>query len=178
MKHHFLDELQRNSRSSKKICPVYRAHELMDDKMVLNCAFLTGKAQQEEFYARVESLDKELAGKLNFRCIGPLPPYSFYTLEIKKMDFQELEWARSKLGLSSPVATKNEIKKAYHRAAVSWHPDKNPNTPGMEKEFGIVKRAHKILMDYSLASAQAGPGEDIPFAEEKFQERSILVKVG
>ncbi len=155
-----------------------RAHELMDDQMVVNCAFLISRAEQEGFYARVEGLDAELAGKLNFRCIGPLPPYSFYTLEIKKMDFQELEWARNKLGLLSPVATKNEIKKAYHRAAISFHPDKNPDTPGMDKEFGIVKRAHKILADYCLASEQTRPGEDIPFGEERFQERSILVKVG
>ena len=162
----------------KEISHDCRIHELMDDRMVVNCAFLISLKKQEGFYARVESLDAELAGKLNFRCIGPLPPYSFYTLEIKKMDFQELEWARNKLGLSCPVATKNEIKKAYHRAAVSFHPDKNPDTPGSDKEFGIVKRAHKILADYCLASEQAGPGEDIPFGEERFQERSILVKVG
>ena len=155
-----------------------RPHALMDDRMVLNCAFLTDQTRQEEFYARIEELNKGFSEKLNFRCVGPLPAYSFYTLETRKMDFKELDWARQKLGLVCETATQNEIKKAYHRAAVSFHPDKNLDTPGMDREFDIVKRAHKILADYCLASAQSGQEDRVFFDEEKFKKSAILVKVG
>ena len=73
-------------------------HELMDDKMVANIAFLIDKTKQKEFYAKVEDLNIEFAEKLNFRCVSPLPPYSFYTLEVKKLRFEEIDWARKKLG--------------------------------------------------------------------------------
>ena len=157
-----------------------RAHELMDDQMVMNSAFLISKAKQEEFYARIESLNSEFSGDLNFRCIGPLPTYSFYTIDIKKLDFKDLEWARNQLGVSTGATTKSEIKRHYHRAAHALHPDKNPDKPGMEKEFGNAARAYKILADYCRAGEQTGPEgqeENISFSEEKFKESAILVKM-
>ncbi len=157
-----------------------RSHELMDDQMVMNSAFLISKAKQEEFYARIESLNSEFSGDLNFRCIGPLPTYSFYTIDIKKLDFKDLEWARNQLGVSTGATTKSEIKRHYHRAAHALHPDKNPDKPGMEKEFGNAARAYKILADYCRAGEQTGPEgqeENISFSEEKFKESAILVKM-
>jgi len=161
-----------------KMSSAYRAHELMDDRMVMNSAFLIRPEIQDEFYARVESLNDEFAERLDFRCIGPLPPYSFYTVEIKKLDFKDLKWAREKLGLSNGAATQNEIKKAYHRAAVSLHPDKNPNRSGMEKEFGNAARARKILAEYCLASMQAEQEDNVFYAGEQSEEQALLVKVG
>ncbi len=172
---HVTDSIQ---DALKLISPDCRAHELMDDRMVMNCAFLISRAEQAAFYARIENLNEGFAERLDFRCVGPLPPYSFYTIEIKKLDFQDLDWARRKLGLSDDRATKSEIKKAYHRAAVSFHPDKNPDRPGMEKEFGNAARARKILAECCLASAQAGHEEDVFFNEDNFKERALLVKVG
>ena len=162
-----------------------RTHELMDDQMVINSAFLISKARQDEFYARVESLNSEFSGNLNFRCIGPLPPYSFYTIDIKKLDFKDLEWARNQLGVAEEVTTKSEIKRHYHRAAHALHPDKNPDKPGTEKEFGNAARAYKILADYCRAGeqtrqtdgGQTGREVNISFNKEKFKESSILVKM-
>ena len=61
-----------------------RIHDLMDDKMVLNTAFLLNQNKQNDFERKVEEINNEFKEKFNFRCVGPLPPYSFYTLEIKK----------------------------------------------------------------------------------------------
>lgn len=153
-----------------------KAHELMDDKMVVNFAFLISKADQRDFERKVEELNTEFHDELNFRCVGPLPPYSFYTLEIKKMNFKEVDWASKKLGLNE-FRSKDEIKKAYQRSAISTHPDKNPNTPGMEKEFDDVNRAYKILFDYCQACEQAGRGDGCSFDKDEFKNNAILVKV-
>ncbi len=146
-----------------------RQHELMDDKMVINSAFLIEKYKQKDFDRKVEKLNTEFGERLNFRCVGPLPPYSFYTLEIKKMEFKDLDWARKKLELN--IATsKDEIRKAYQRQAFSLHPDKNPNVPGIEREFDEVTKAYKTLWEYCQ-------GEKCSFDEEEFKKNSILVKV-
>jgi hypothetical protein len=158
-------------------CEGFKIHELMDDKMVINTACLIKKARQKEFDRKVEELNTKFAEKLNFRCVGPLPPYSFYTLEIKKMQFRDLDWARKKLGLLNDFATQNEIKKAHQTLAFSSHPDKNPDRPGIEKEFDEITKAYKILVDYCEACKQAGQGDSCFFNEEEFKRNAILVKL-
>lgn len=153
-----------------------KVHGLMDDKMVMNAAFLINTTQREDFDRIVEELNTKFNEGLNFRCVGPLPPYSFYTLEIKKMDFKEVDWARKRFGLND-LTGKEEIEKAHRRLAFSLHPDKNPDTPDVEREFGDVTKAYKILADYSLAAEQAGQKDRCSFNEEEFKRNAILVKV-
>jgi len=154
-----------------------KIHELMDDKMVINAAFLINKHEQKDFDKKVEELNTKFAEKLDFRCVGPLPPYSFYTLEIKKMKFEEIDWARNKLEILDDFVTKNEVKKAYKKLAFSFHPDRNPNTPGTEKEFGEITKACGILYEYCEACKQPGKGDSLYFDEEEFKKNIILVKV-
>lgn len=153
-----------------------KIHELMDDKMVINTAFLINRADQEEFDRKIEELNTKFSERLNFRCVGPLPPYSFYTLEIKKMEFKEIDLARKRFSLND-FATKDEIKKGYQRQAFSFHPDKNPNRPGAEQEFDEVNKAYKIIIDYCKACEQEGKVDKYPFKEEEIKENAILVKV-
>jgi len=155
----------------------FKVHELMDDRMVINVAFLINKREQKDFDRKVEEINTKFAEKLNFRCVGPLPPYSFYTLEIKKMQFEEIDWAKKKLRLLDDFAAKEEIKKAYRKLVFSLHPDRNPNTPGIEKEFDEVTKAYRILADYCGACKQAGSEDSLSFNEEEFEKNTILVKV-
>lgn len=154
----------------KVICDDCRQHEVMDDKMAANIAFLVNRTNEEKFYAAVEKLNNEFAEKLDFRCVGPLPPYSFYTLEIKKMQYEEIDWARKKLGLPAGFVTKDEIKKAHQTMAFALHPDKNPDEPGIGKEFNEVMMAYKTLQEYCQ-------GESCSFDEEEFKKNSILVRL-
>ena len=137
------------------VSPDFKVHELMDDKMVVNIAFLIDKDKREDFDKKVEELNAQFNEKLNFRCVGPLPPYSFYTLEVMKLKLEEIDWAKKRLGISNDITNKNELKKAYQRQALSTHPDIKPDSPCAEKEFDEVHRAYKILTEYCGALEQA-----------------------
>ena len=161
----------------KNYCAAFKVHELMDDRMVINAAFLIRKDKQKNFDRKVEEINTKFAEKLNFRCVGPLPPYSFYTLEIKKMQFEEIDWARKKLRLLDDFVTKEEVKKSYKTLAFLFHPDRNPDTNGIEKEFDEVTKAYRILSDYSEACRQTGSVESLSFNEKEFEKNAILVRL-
>jgi hypothetical protein len=52
------------------------------DMMVSNAAFLVDKRRESVFDARVQALDEEYSGLLDFRYVGPLPPFNFVTLVV------------------------------------------------------------------------------------------------
>jgi len=153
----------------KTVSQDFKAHERMDDKMIANYAFLMDKTRVGHFYKKVEELNGDFRGQINFRCVGPLPPYSFYTLEVKKMRFEEMDRARKLLNLGE-TATSEEIKKAHQSKAFIYHPDKNPNVPGIEKEFDEVTKAYNILQEYCQR-------ESCSFNAEEFKKNTILVKL-
>ena len=44
-------------------------------------------------------------------------------------------------------ATDEEIKRAYRKLAVKFHPDKNPDDPHAEEKFKELGEAYDVLMD-------------------------------
>jgi hypothetical protein len=150
-------------------------HDLMDDRMVLNSAFLVRRDRQEELDGQVEQLNARFDDQLDFRRVGPLPPYSFYTLEVRVPDFEEVDWALRQLGLSGDFITVDAIKKAHRRLALTCHPDKNPGVPDIEKKFADMSRAYKLLLDYSRAFNRAEHDEGLPLDEAVFEKNAILV---
>lgn len=153
-----------------------KVHDALDEQTVLNSAFLIDKREQESFDAKVEKVNDEFDGELNFKYVGPLPCYSFYTIEVDKLSFAALDQAREKLGLGSS-ATKDEIKSAYKSKASAAHPDKNPEMPGFEKEFDETNKAYKMLIDYCAASEMTSKHTLYSFLEKDVNNNSLLVKL-
>ncbi len=149
---------------------------VMDDKMVGNMSFLIDQNRSDKFYEMVNQLNNRFKERLDFKCIGPLPPYSFYTLEINNIDLQEVSWAREKLGLENNV-TKTQIKEAYRQAASLVHPDSNPQIEGLEEKFKEVKQAYKILQEYCQAVEQNSQKEVSNFEFNEEKEPLKLVKI-
>ena len=68
-------------------------HDTAGAAMIINGAFLIPMERLEDFDQRLEEIDKRHEGRLNFRRLGPLPPYSFSTIEVKKAEFGEIDKA-------------------------------------------------------------------------------------
>ncbi|XP_046549246.1 dnaJ homolog subfamily C member 5-like [Haliotis rubra] len=76
------------------------------------------------------------------------------------------------LGLQKS-ATQDDIKKAYRKLALKYHPDKNPNNPEAVETFKEVNRAHKILMDSTRRGIYDQYGSLGIYAAEQFGEENV-----
>ncbi|MDD5698363.1 MAG: GvpL/GvpF family gas vesicle protein [Victivallaceae bacterium] len=65
-----------------------RVHEPLNDRIVFNTSFLLDKNRRKYFEEQVEVTEREFGRELKFRLLGPLPGYSFYTLEAVPVDFE------------------------------------------------------------------------------------------
>jgi len=63
-----------------------------------------------------------------------------------KRDYYEV------LGVERKASTE-ELKKAYRRLAVKYHPDKNPGDPTAEEKFKEIGEAYEVLMDSNKRAA-------------------------
>ncbi len=152
-----------------------KMHEVMNDEMITNSAFLINRNRQEKFEQVIERLDEEYNGKLNFKLVGPLPCYSFYTLEVVTMNPELVEQARKELGIKEKI-TDNDIKKAYLDKAKLFHPD-NSQDNGDSVNFNIIQKAYHTMLDYAAAVRQTDKEETICLTKEKVKENLILVKI-
>lgn len=60
-----------------------KVNEPMGVKNLLNASFLIERSRESEFKEQVYKLDSEFQGKLNFKYVGPLPPYNFVDLRLE-----------------------------------------------------------------------------------------------
>src|SRR5947209_5250708 len=50
-------------------------------------------------------------------------------------------------------ASEEDLKKAYRRLAMKWHPDRNPDNPRAEEHFKEAKEAYEVLCEPHKRSA-------------------------
>src|SRR2546430_14874283 len=92
----------------------------------------------------------------------------------RKRDYYEV------LGVGRSTSAE-EIKRAYRKLAVKFHPDKNPDDPHAEEKFKELGEAYDVLMDAdkraaydrfghaAFAQGMAGPGGGVPTALHIFR---------
>jgi len=127
---------------------------LVADEMVMNVAFLIESEKQEDFDTQVRRVDEGFNDQINFRVIGPLPPYSFSTVEIRRPDPGKIEEARQLLGLGSDVSDK-ELKEAYRYVAAKSHPDAHLDDDTGDEQFARVREAFVLLRDYCQGQSES-----------------------
>ncbi len=139
-------------------CTDIKQHQVLNDQMITNTALLLNHLQAGLLEKTLDKLDKSLDGELNFKMVGPLPCYSFYTIEVKEICFDDIEEARNELGLASSTSEKL-IKQAYLEKARMFHPDTNTGDGGSLK-FNRINKAYQIMNDY-LQSVKPESREDL-----------------
>lgn len=93
-----------------------------DNTMVANFALLLDASGMAALNGELKRLDAEFDGRLTFRCVGPMPPASFVTVEVSFPSTQDIERAQETLNIQAG-ASRDEIISAYHRLARETHPD-------------------------------------------------------
>lgn len=184
---------QRRESLQARIAPALRAvtrdsvvNPLLDDKMVLNLALLMEREHLALLEERLNELDEQFSGSrdeppLFFRCVGPLPPYSFATVEISVPSSGVIDAARKQLELGA-MATFNEIKQAYRRLAAQVHPDLHPEVPDAQTQMTLLTQAYQILSSYAEGQGMSwiGQGETAAFPcdfRQEAVEQTLLVTI-
>jgi DnaJ-class molecular chaperone len=73
-------------------------------------------------------------------------------------------------------ATEDEIRRAYRRLALQWHPDRNPGSTEAEERFKEISEAYAVLIDrtkrgdYDRVRRGTGPGDFHVNREDVFRD--------
>lgn len=79
----------------------------------------------------------------------------------------------------SPKATTAEIRSAFRKLALQWHPDRNPDNPNAEEKFKQINEANNVLSDemkrrnYDLSSATVSADSSPLTSESNFRTINI-----
>ena len=151
---------------------------LLSDELVMNVAFLIDHAGEGELERRVRGLNDLFQDEINFRIIGPLPPYSFSTVEVVRPDVARIEEARGLLGLETEVC-EVDVRQAYRRLVAMSHPDVNPDDPLADDKVNRLHGARTLLTEYCRGESNGGQGaETVPVSlSPEMVGRTFLISI-
>ena len=150
----------------RKNWPEVVVNPATDDSMIFNAAILTGRREQAELEEVIRQFDRRYENRIKVRYVGPLPPYSFATAEVKMLETDRLESARRLLGLGESSSCA-QAKSAYRRLLQELHPDRNPDA-GAAERLKQCAAAYELIEEYALNVQHAFPADLKP---------AVLVKV-
>jgi hypothetical protein len=131
----------------------------MDDRMAANMAVLVKKREGKQLDAALERLDAAFEGRLTFRCVGPLPPSSFATLQATFPSAQTIARARLTLELTGPLSRK-EIVSAFRRLAREHHPDLAGKGDSGNEHMEELTAAYRLLLACAASRQNSSAGDE------------------
>ena len=123
----------------------WQLNPVMDDSMVANVACLVSDSQLSALEHKVYELDERHGDRLQFRLVGPLPAYSFASVEARLVQPQDLQAACELLQLSDPASTPEQVKHAFYQQARVVHPDVAGDDPAALSQFVRVTEAYRLM---------------------------------
>lgn len=162
--------------SLREIAHSVVVNPVLDDSMVANIGVLVDEPGYDALVERLDLHDLQFAGRLHLRCVGPLPPYSFATVEVETFAFDEVDDARQQLGLPAQ-ATFAQVRQAYHRLAAQAHPDHNPHDATAASRMAALTQAYMVLRAYAAQGDAAGEpqnGQQCDFGCEAVEQALIF----
>ena len=106
------------------------------------------------------STGRELAGSYLLRVIGPLPPYTFGTVNITRFDDERLAAGRALLGLAGEISEQAVLSR-YRQLAREFHPDHQQDDSDAAQRFAALNAARGDLLAYARSRAR-GPRPTVP----------------
>ncbi|AGI68584.1 GvpL/GvpF-family gas vesicle protein 2 [Octadecabacter antarcticus 307] len=124
---------------------------ILNDSIVLNLALLVDTDQADALDRCLDELDSTFHGALSFRCVGPMPPHSFATVEINYIEPTQVSHACCVLELDA-AHNFEEIRSAYHRLARQTQQDIAPDVVVDNKSssvgIAVLNDAYKTLLSF------------------------------
>lgn len=75
-----------------------------------------------------------------------------------------------------PGASAEEVKKAYRRLAMKWHPDRNGNSKVSEEKFKQIKHAYEVLSDPNYSYVPVPEVKPTPAQQAKhYTHQNVVV---
>jgi hypothetical protein len=150
-----------------QLCALARdsiVNPILDDSIVINQGLLLDAPGRQALDATLDHMDEAFNGRYTFRRVGPLPPYSFATVEVQVPTFEATDAARQMLGCDALVSLE-EIRRAYYLAAKQLHPDLNAGDKEKEARMTTLAQAYKLLTQVAENQMLGQGGEHPPTAE-------------
>lgn len=153
------------------------ANALLSDEMVMNVAFLMERSRQHEFDGAVRHLDDLFQNEIDFRLIGPLPPYSFSTVEVTRLIPRQIEGARQMLGLERAFSVA-EVRKAYRRLAAAQQRNLRSGDKLANEQFAKLRPAAELLVRYCQGrnAAPRGGSDDVQDLQDSRGRFAIAIR--
>ncbi|MBI2848803.1 MAG: GvpL/GvpF family gas vesicle protein [Chloroflexi bacterium] len=69
----------------KRVAGELCLNQTYDPEMIINAAFLVDRGREGEFDAEVRGLEAKCGDRMEFRYVGPAPPFNFVNIEVKEL---------------------------------------------------------------------------------------------
>jgi hypothetical protein len=150
---------------------VFDASAYSEDKYDLKCVGISPDLN----YVLITSLSDAYLFDRNFTLLWKfMAPYidppdeeGWQRVERSQEKLPQLSRELEILGISSPNSTPDEVKAAFRRLALRYHPDKNPSDSDAHQRFIQIRKAYEALSGEDARNAFIG------LPEEEYWEKTV-----